>query len=114
MLLVHNQGHVLQINKLVIYPSFVNYFCTMRVLHMRYHPGIRVAHSLVLSVSFCLSLFVILSFFPLAIVLSVLRLTAFDYPFGIFKLFLHPKPMFPQMVTNICIITIQYFTICGV
>ena len=86
MLLVHNQGHVLQINKLVIYPSFVNYFCTMRVLHMRYHPGIRgirVAYSLVLSVSFCLSLFVILSFFSLAIVLSVLRFTAFDYPFGI-------------------------------
>ena len=37
---------------------------------------------------FCRSLFVLLYFFLLAIVLSVLlQLTYFDYPFGIFKLF---------------------------
>jgi hypothetical protein len=39
---------------------------------------------------FCRSLFVLLYFFLLAIVLSViLRYTDSDYPFGIFKLFLH-------------------------
>jgi hypothetical protein len=39
---------------------------------------------------FCGSLFVLLSFFFLAIVFSVLlRYTDSDYPFGIFKLFLH-------------------------
>jgi hypothetical protein len=38
---------------------------------------------------FCRSLFVLLYFFPLAIVLSVLlRYTDSDYPFGIFKFFL--------------------------
>jgi len=37
---------------------------------------------------FCRSLFVLLYFFPLAIVLSVLRYTDSYYPFGIFKLFL--------------------------
>jgi hypothetical protein len=43
--------------------------------------GVRVARSLVFCVMFCKSLFVILSFFLLAIVLSVLhRFTAFDYP----------------------------------
>jgi len=37
---------------------------------------------------FCRSLFVLLYFFHLAIVLSVLlRFTNSDYPFGIFKLF---------------------------
>ena len=48
-----------------------------------------IAQSLVLCVVFCRSLFV-LCFFPLAIVLSVLRCTASDYPFGIFNLFLLP------------------------
>jgi len=39
----------------------------------------------------CRSLFVLLSFFLLAIVLSViLRFMDSDYPFGIFKLFLSP------------------------
>ena len=50
---------------------------------------VRVTRSLVLCVCFvdrCLSFF---SFF-LAIVLSVLRFTDSDYPFGIFKLFLIP------------------------
>ena len=43
--------------------------------------GVRVARSLVFCVMFCKSLFVILSFFLLAIVLSVLhRFTASDYP----------------------------------
>ena len=46
-----------------------------------------VARSLVLCVMFCRLLFVL---FLLAIVLSVLhRYTDSDYPFGIFKLFLH-------------------------
>ena len=45
-----------------------------------------VARSLVFCVMFCRSLFVL---FPLAIVLPVLlRFTASDYPFGIFKLFI--------------------------
>ena len=47
--------------------------------------GVRVARSLVFCVMFCWSLFV---FFRLAIVLSVLLFTAFDYPFGVFKLLL--------------------------
>ena len=49
--------------------------------------GVRVTQPLVLCVRFCLSLFVPLSFFLLAIVLSVLlRYTDSDHPFGIFKL----------------------------
>ena len=44
-----------------------------------------VARSLVFCVMFCRSLFVL---FLLAIVLSVIRFTASDYRFGIFKLFL--------------------------
>ena len=47
--------------------------------------GGRVTRSLVLYAMFCRSLFVL---FLVAIVLSVLRNTAPDYPFGIFKLFL--------------------------
>jgi len=48
--------------------------------------GVRVAGSLVFSVMFCISLFVL---FLLVFVLSViLGFTASDYPFGIFKLFL--------------------------
>jgi len=50
--------------------------------------GIRVAHSLVFCVDHYLSLF------PLAIVLYVLRLTASDYSFGIFKLFLYLLELF--------------------
>ena len=49
------------------------------------HPvfsGTRVARSLVFYVICCGSLFVL---FPSAIVMSGLRFTAFDYPFGIFK-----------------------------
>jgi hypothetical protein len=50
--------------------------------------GIRVARSLVFWVEFCRSLFVLLCFFLLAIVVSVLlRFTDSDWPFGIFKLF---------------------------
>jgi hypothetical protein len=47
--------------------------------------GVRVTRSLVLCVCFVIRC---LSFFLLAIVLSVLRYTDYDYPFGIFKLFL--------------------------
>ena len=51
--------------------------------HLSSHPvfsGVRVARSLVFCVVFCRSLFVLLSFFPLLIVLSLLlRLTGSDY-----------------------------------
>ena len=61
--------------------------------------GVRVARSLVFCVMFCRSFFFVLlsfffwplcclSFYLLAIVLSVLRLTDSDCSFGIFKLFL--------------------------
>ena len=46
--------------------------------------GVRVTRSLVFCVVFCRSLFVHLSYFFLAIVLSVLRLTDSDYSFGTF------------------------------
>ena len=50
--------------------------------------GVRVTRSLVLYVMFCRSLFVLLFFFLMAIVLPVLlRFTDSDDPFGIFKLF---------------------------
>ena len=49
--------------------------------------GVCVAWTLAVCVMFCRSLFVL---FHLAIVLSVLRFTDFDYPFGIFKLFKPP------------------------
>ena len=53
--------------------------------------AVRVSRSLVLCVVFCRSLFVILSFFLLVIVLSVLlRFTAYDYHFSTFKLFFLP------------------------
>ena len=56
--------------------------------HMR-SPSVLVGFMfLVLCVLFCRLLFFPLSFFFLAIVLSVLRFTDSDYPFGIFKLFL--------------------------
>ena len=47
--------------------------------------GVCVTRSEVYCVMFCKSLYVL---FLLAIVLSVLRFTDSDYPFGIFKLFL--------------------------
>jgi len=46
--------------------------------------GARVARSLVFYVMVCTAFFVL---FRLAIVLSVLRLTASNYPFGVFKPF---------------------------
>jgi hypothetical protein len=50
---------------------------------------VRVTRSFVFCVMFCRSLFVLWSIFLLAIVLSVLRFTASDFPFVIFKPFLH-------------------------
>ena len=50
---------------------------------------VRAALTLFFCVMFCISLFVL---FLLSIVLSVLRRTASDYPFDIFKLFLHKNP----------------------
>ena len=50
--------------------------------------GVRVTWSLVFCAMFCRSLFVLFVLFRFVIVLSVLlRLTASDYPFDIFKLF---------------------------
>ena len=55
--------------------------------------GVRVARSLVFCLVLWRSLFVLLSFFLLAIVLFVLlRFTGSDYPFGVFKLFLFIWP----------------------
>jgi hypothetical protein len=45
--------------------------------------GFRVVQSLVFCATFCISLFVPLSFFRLAI---VVRLHVYDYPFGIFAI----------------------------
>ena len=59
-------------------PILSEYLSSLPVLS-----GVRVALSLVFCVVFCTELFVFL-----AIVLSVLRFTASDYSFGIFKLFL--------------------------
>jgi hypothetical protein len=50
--------------------------------------GVRVARPLVFCVMFCRSLFVLFFIFLATTVLSVLRFTASDYPFGIFKLFI--------------------------
>jgi len=49
-----------------------------------------VVRSLGFCVVLCRSLFVLLSFYLFAIVLSVLRFPDYDYPFGIFKLFYLP------------------------
>ena len=57
--------------------------------------GVRVTRSLVFCVVFCRSLFVL---FLLTIVLSVLRITASDYPFGVFKPHL---PFPPSPLLNI-------------
>ena len=53
------------------------------------HPRFQLGSccSIFSSLVFCRSLFVLLSFFCLAIVLSLLQFTASAYPFGIFKLF---------------------------
>ena len=57
--------------------------------------GVRVAPSLVFCVLYIVVwpfLFFLLTFCVITIVLSVLfRFTAFDYPFGIFKLFLYSE-----------------------
>jgi hypothetical protein len=53
---------------------------------------VRVTRSLVICVMLCRSLFVL---FHLAILLSVLRVSDSDKPFGIFKLFV--------MYTNVCL-----------
>ena len=50
--------------------------------------GVRVAQSLVFCEVFCRSLFV---FFLFVVVLTVLQLTASDYPYGVFKLFFHQR-----------------------
>jgi hypothetical protein len=64
----------------------------------RVFSGVCVARSLVFYIMFGRSLFVLLSFFLLTIVLSVLRFTVSEYPFGIFKHFLSE-----QMLTSLII-----------
>ena len=54
------------------------------ILTASYFSGVRITRYLVFSVMFCISLFILFLF---TIVLSVLRFTDSDYPFGIFKLF---------------------------
>jgi len=59
--------------------------------HLSSHPvfsGVHVARSLVFCLVFCRSLFVRFGLFLLAIVLSILQFTTFNFSFGIFKLFL--------------------------
>jgi hypothetical protein len=70
--------------------------------------GVRVTPSLIIFAMFCRSLFVLL-----VIVLSVLRFTDSDYPFGIFKLFIQTLLMiikrvlssagFRQPVASLCL-----------
>jgi len=67
------------------------------------YSGLRVARSLVFCVVLCRSLFVLLSFFLLAIVLSVLRFKASDYPYGILKL-LSTKSYICRIVMLFCIL----------
>ena len=62
--------------------------------------GVHVAWSLVFCVMFCRSLFVLWFFFFLAIVLSVLRFMASDYPFGIFKFFSYHQPWQPSWIID--------------
>ena len=57
--------------------------------------GVRVTPSLIIFAMFCRSLFVLL-----VIVLSVLRFTDSDYPFGIFKLFIQTLLMIIQRVLS--------------
>jgi hypothetical protein len=73
--------------------------------------GVRVTQSLVLCTCiFCRSLFVLLSFFFLAIVLSVLlRFTDSDYPFGIFKLFLYSWITFWFLYHTLGICMVAYY-----
>jgi len=66
--------------------------------------GVRVTRSLVLWVMFCRSLF---DLFLLVIVLSVLRFTNFDYPFGIF---LHNLLMLPSYQGRVVGILFTSFT----
>ena len=72
-------------------PILSEYLSSLPVLS-----GVRVALSLVFCVVFCTELFVFL-----AIVLSVLlRFTASDYSFGIFKLFFLSSAIFCSSNTN--------------
>ena len=68
--------------------------------HMSSPPGFSGVRVTIFSFicMFCRSLFVLLYFFFLAIVLSVLlRYTDSDYPFGIFKLFLYFLHMYTDL-----------------
>ena len=59
--------------------------------------GVDVAECLYFFVMFCRSLFVLLSLFlTYCIVCVLLRLTVFDYPFGIYKLYLYYDNTFWQ------------------
>ena len=70
--------------------------------------GVDVTRSLFQCVIFCRSLFVLLSFFLLAIMLSVLlRFTNSDYPFGFFKLFLLKMHSY-EIVVYVQTIAVQF------
>jgi hypothetical protein len=67
--------------------------------------GVHVTRSLVLCVMLCtsISLFVLLYFFLLAIVLSVLRPTDSDYPFGIFKFLAAINRVYTNTLLHTCL-----------
>lgn len=75
-------------------PLKVDHICTTlivscRIIFVRILLVFVLFHIWCWCIMFCISVFVLLSFFRLAIVLSILsRFTTSDYPFGIFRLFL--------------------------
>ena len=86
--------------------------CTGAASAFPYRPPswcpVLVARSFVFCVVFCRSLFVL---FLLAIVLSVLRIMDYDYPFGIFKLFLLVKlTRYLLLVNSYHCMYFQYFS----
>ena len=71
--------------KIMLMPGCWNCFSLPE--HVSSLPGFSLAKSLVFCVVICRSLFVLLHFLLLFILLSVLRFMAFSYTFCIFKLF---------------------------
>jgi hypothetical protein len=65
-----------------------------------YFCGVHVAQSLVFCVVVCSILYVLCAFVLLVIELSALRFTVCDYPFVIFKLFLHIKDNLKHIIAN--------------
>ena len=65
-----------------------------------YFCGVHVAQSLVFCVVVCSILYVLCAFVLLVIELSALRFTVCDYPFVIFKPFLHIKDNLKHIIAN--------------